>query len=348
LDVKKWGVTAVNRFVKGSRRPTIGEVAALAGVSKTTVSHVLSGNRPVALATRLRVEKAIRELGYRPDQVARSMRTRRSSMVALIIPDITNPFYPVLARGLDDSLHPAGYRTFICNTDSGADQEHEYLADVLGRRVDGIVMVSYTISAKHLKPLHRATVPLVSVGSMIIDDPAVDVVMADDGRGGHDAAAWLLRAGHSRIAIIRGAPGTGGDRESGFLKAMADAAIMFDDELAVYGHWTRQGGAAAMRQLMSMPSRPTAVFCCNDLMALGALDVAADLGLSVPQDVAVMGYDDLEWSSLVRPRLTTVMNPAYDTGRSSGNLLLDRMSGRYQGIRRTVVLPCQIVTRESA
>ena len=337
----------MNRFVR-RRRVTIAEVAARAGVSKTTVSHVLSGNRPVAATTRARVEAAVRDLGYRPDHLARSLRTQRSAIAALVIPDITNPFFPVVARGLEDSLYAAGYRMFICNTDAEPDQEREFLADLAGRRVEGIVIASYTVSRKALSAVHREGIPLVAVGTLVIDDPAVDIVMTDDERGGQQATSWLLGRGHTRVAMIRGAPGTGVERESGFRKTLADAGLPFDPALAPVGHWTRQGGQQAMRQLMALPQRPSAVFCCNDLMALGALDAAADLGLSVPGDVAVVGYDDLEWSSLVRPRLTTVVNPAYDTGRAAGNLLLDRMSGRYQGVRRMVVLPCRIVVRESA
>jgi LacI family transcriptional regulator len=337
----------VNRFGQ-RRRVTIAEVAARAGVSKTTVSHVLSGNRPVAAATRLKVERAVRELGYRPDHLARSLRTQRSAIVALVIPDITNPFYPVLARGLEDSLSAAGYRMFICNTDAKPEQEREFLADLAGRRVEGIVIASYTLSRKALSSVHREGIPVVSVGTLVIADPAVDIVMADDERGGHEATSWLLRSGHTRVAMIRGAPGTGVERENGYRKALAEAGVPFDPALTLPGYWTRHGGEAAMRQLMTLPNRPSAVFCSNDLMALGAMDAVTDLGLSVPRDVAVVGYDDLEWSSLVRPRLTTVLNPAYDTGRTAGNLLLDRMSGRYRGVRRMVVLPCQMVVRESA
>jgi LacI family transcriptional regulator, galactose operon repressor len=337
----------LNRFA--GRRVTIAEVAAHAGVSKTTVSHVLSGNRPVAAATRKRVEAAIRDLGYRPDHLARSLRTQRSAMVGLVIPDITNPFYPIVARGLEDCLSAAGYRMFICNTDAKADLEREYLADVVDRRVDGIVMVSYnTVSADDLSIVQREGIPLVAIGSLSIDHPQVDVVMADDEHGGHEATAWLLRAGHTRIGLIRGSPGTGVRREAGFQRALGEAGIPYEPHLARHGHWTRSGGEAAMRHLMALPDPPSAVFCCNDLMALGAIDALTDMGLSVPSDVAVIGYDDLEWSSLVRPRLTTVTNPAYDTGRSAGNLLLDRMSGRYEGQRRMVVVPCRVVVRESA
>jgi LacI family transcriptional regulator, galactose operon repressor len=337
----------VNRFAQ-RRRVTIAEVAERAGVSKTTVSHVLSGNRPVAVSTRLRVESAVRDLGYRPDHLARSLRTQRSAIAALVIPDITNPFFPVVARGLEDSLYAAGYRMFICNTDAESDQEREFLADLADRRVEGIVIASYTVSRKALSAVHREGIPMVAMGSLVIDDPAVDIVMTDDERGSEQATSWLLGRGHTRVAMIRGAPGTGIERENGFRKALAEAGLPFDPALAPCGHWTRQGGQQAMRQLMALPERPSAVFCGNDLMALGALDAAADLGLSVPGDIAVVGYDDLEWSSLVHPRLTTVVNPAYDTGRAAGNLLLDRMSGRYQGVRRMVVLPCQMVIRESA
>lgn len=337
----------MNRF-GAKRRVTIAEVAAQAGVSKTTVSHVLSGNRPVGAATRLKVERAVRALGYRPDHVARSLRTQRSAIVALVIPDITNPFYPVLARGLEDSVHAAGYRMFICNTDAEPDREAEFLADLAGRRVEGIVIASYTLSRKSLSIVHREGIPVVSVGTLVIADPAVDIVMADDERGGYEATSWLLRNGHARVGLIRGAPGTGVERETGYRKAVADSGLSFDPALTQSGSWTRHGGEAAMRRLMGLPEPPSGVFCCNDLMALGAMDAITSLGLSVPKDVAVVGYDDLEWSSLVRPRLTTVVNPAYDTGRSAGNLLLDRMTGGYRGVRRMVVLPCQMVIRESA
>lgn len=336
----------VNRFAQ--RRVTIAQVAERAGVSKTTVSHVLTGKRPVAAATRARVERAVRDLGYRPDGLARSLRTQRSAIAALVIPDITNPFFPVLARGLEDALYAAGYRMFICNTDAEPAQEQEFLADLASRRVEGIVITSYTLSRKVLESVHRAGIPLVAVGTMVADDPDVDIVMTDDESGGRQATSWLLGRGHTRVAMIRGAPGTGIERENGFRKTLAEAGLPFDPALAPRGHWTRHGGQEAMRELMALPQRPSAVFCCNDLMALGALDAAAGLGISVPADVAVAGYDDLEWSSLIRPRLTTIVNPAYDTGRTAGNLLLDRMSGRYQGVPRMVVLPCRIVVRESA
>jgi LacI family transcriptional regulator len=337
----------VGRFAE-RRRVTISEVAARAGVSKTTVSHVLSGNRPVAAATRRRVQRAVRDLGYRPDHVARSLRTQRSAVAALVIPDITNPFFPVLARGLEDVLLASWYRMFICNTDAAPTREREFLADLVGRRVDGIVIASYTLSPGALSIVHGEGIPVVAVGSLVIDDPAVDIVMADDERGGYQAASWLVRRGHTRLGLIHGTPGTGTEREAGFRKALADAGLLFGPAYAVPGYWIRPGGEAAMRRLMALRQRPSAVFCCNDLMALGAMDAAVDLGLSIPEDVAVAGYDDLEWSSLVRPSLTTVANPAYDTGRSAGRLLLDRMSGPDTGARRIAVLPCRLVVRESA
>src|SRR5918912_631242 len=168
------GSGEVKRFARG-RRITIDDVAARAGVSKTTVSHVLSGKRPVRPDTRRRVERAIRELDYRPDFIARSLRTRQSQTVALVIPDITNPFFPVLARGFEDALGQAGYRTFICNTDSLRELELAFVADVANRRVDGLAMVMQHVHATDVGGLVDNGMPVVSIGSMIVDHPLVDV-----------------------------------------------------------------------------------------------------------------------------------------------------------------------------
>jgi LacI family transcriptional regulator len=341
----------VNRFARSDapvRRTTIADVAARAGLSKTTVSHVLSRNRPVSGATRERVERAIAELGYRPNRLARSLRTQRTHAVALLIPDITNPFYPVMSRGLEDTLEVAGYRTFVCNTDGEEAREAEFLSDVGHRGVDGVVMVTVHLTADEVGRLTGHRVPFVAVGSSRVSHPTVDVVLADDRQGAYDATRLLIERGHRRVAMAGGTPGTGTRRHAGYRLALSESGMVPDPDLFVYGHWTRRGGREAARGLMALDDPPTALFCANDMMAMGVLDVAGELGLNVPRDLAVVGYDDLEWASLVRPRLTTVANPAYDTGRSAGNLLLDRMTGRYHGVSRTVSLPCRLVVRETA
>jgi LacI family transcriptional regulator len=337
----------MNRFAPANR-VTIADVADRAGVSKTTVSHVLSGKRPVRAVTRARVERAIGDLDYQPNAIARSLRTRRSHMVALVIPDITNPFFPVLARGFEDSLGAAGYRAFVCNTDALREREIAFLAEVASRRVDGLAMVPQHVHASDVAALLASGVRLVSIGSMIVDHPLVDVVTGDDERGAHDATTFLIGRYGPRVACIAGSAEAPLARRIGYRQALRDAGVEPDPSLVVEGDWTRAGGVAAMRRLLALDPPPRAVFCSNDLMALGALDAMHEFGLSVPGDVALVGYDDVEWASLIRPPLTTVSNPAYDTGRAAARLLLDRISGAYQGARRLLRVGCSLIVRESA
>ena len=335
----------MKRFASG--RVTIGDVARHAQISKTTVSHVLSGKRPVAPPTRARVEAAIRELGYRPDGLARSLRTQRTHMIALVIPDITNPFYPLLARGLEDGMAGA-YRTFICNSDRHPEREQEFLEDVADRRADGIVLDSFTLSPEWIEEVVTEGVPVVRIGTTVIDDPGYDTVHADDERGAFEATTHLIERGHRRIAMIQGPPGAGGQRNEGYRRALEAWDTPADPSLVVSGAWTRAGGAAAAARLLQLGDPPTAIFCANDLMAMGAMDAARDLGLTVPGDVALVGYDDVEAAAMVSPPLTTVSNPAYETGLLAGILLRERITGEYRGEPRTVTLPCRLIERSTS
>ncbi|HEX2235073.1 MAG TPA: LacI family DNA-binding transcriptional regulator [Actinomycetota bacterium] len=326
------------------QRVTIADVARVADVSKTTVSHVLSGKRPVALPTRARVETAIQELGYRPDGLARSLRTRRTHMVALVIPDITNPYYPLLARGLEDGM-VGGYRTFICNSDGHSEREQEFLAEVADRRADGIVLDSFTMGADWIEAVVPEGMPVVRIGTTVADDPGYDTVHADDEHGAHRATTHLMGKGHRRVGMIQGPAGAGGKRNDGYLRALHEAGVAVDPELVVSGEWTRPGGAVAARRLLGLADPPTAVFCANDLMALGAMDAARGLGLEIPRDLALVGFDDIEAAAMVSPPLTTVSNLAYETGLMAGVLLRERMTGQFRGAPRTVTLPCKLVER---
>jgi LacI family transcriptional regulator len=322
-------------------------VARLAGVSITTVSHVLSGNRIVGAATREQVQEAVRKLGYRPNIVARNLRTRRSHMIAVIVPDITNPFYGVLVRGLADAADGFDYGTYVCNTDALVERERKFLEDVLDRGVDGIVMAAVDVADEAALNPARFGIPMVSVGESI-DHPRVDRVTADDEAGSRAATLHLVAAGASRVATIQGPAGSGRSRVQGYRRALSESGRPYDETLVRHGDWTRQGGREAMRALMDVKPRPDAVFCANDLMAIGGMDVARERRLTIPADVALVGFDDIEAAALVSPTLTTVSNPSYDAGRVAGDLLLGRMRGDYTGDSRTVVLPCPLVQRESA
>lgn len=328
-------------------RVTIAHVADRAGVSPTTVSHVLSGKRVVGQSTRDTVMDAIRELGYRPNHVARNLRTRQSHMIAVVVPDITNPYYAVLTRGLADAVDAAGYGSYVCNTDGQHDRERKFFQDVMDRGVDGIVFASGETASEIAFGPGDQTTPIICIGDQL-DHPLCDAVLSDDETGTREAAAFLASRGYRRIAMIQGPPRYGAPRTAGFRAAMQAAKHKVPAELMVRGDWTRQGGYDAMRALMDLPSPPDAVLCANDLMAIGALDVAHERGLEVPSDIAIIGFDDVDAATIVTPQLTTVRNPAYEAGSTAGDLLLSRMSGRYTGAGRTVVLPCPLVVRGTA
>jgi LacI family transcriptional regulator len=327
-------------------RVTIAEVARAAGVSPTTVSHVLSGKRLVGAATRDRVELAVRELGYRPNVVARNLRTRRSHVIAVIVPDITNPFYGTVTRGLADAVDGAGFASYVCNTDARFEREQKFLEDVLDRGVDGVVLASVDVTQQHLAEPNRYGTPVVCLGDSV-ELPEVDRVMPDDEGGSRAATELLLGRGARRIAMITGPTGAGVARIRGYRQALEAAGRELDPALMREGGWTRQGGRDAMRSLMA-GERPDAVFCANDLMAIGAIEAVHEAGLSVPGDVAVAGFDDVDAATIVNPPLTTVVNPSYETGLAAGRLLLSRLTHEYDGPGRRVEVPCPLVVRESA
>jgi LacI family transcriptional regulator len=334
----------------GTGRVTIAHVARRAGVSPTTVSHVLSGKRPVGAATQEGVLRAVSELGYRPNRLARSLRTRRSQMIAVIVPDITNPFYGVVTRGLADILDEAGYRSYLCNTDASSQREHDFVADALDRGVEGIVMSLVHQDLSDVAVIRKAGVPLVLLADGE-EVPGVDHVMADDGAGARLATQHLIAQGARRVAMITGAAGTSVSRVKGYTDALAAAGLPYDPSLMLEGGWVRDGGRDAMLTLMASASPPDAVFCANDLMAIGAMDAARELGLRIPEDVALAGFDDIVAAALLTPPLTTVVNPAYEVGQAAGRLILERMiEGKDavpEDVSRRVMLPCRIAERSS-
>ena len=337
----------MDRFAQRPR-VTIADVARHAQVSKTTVSHVISGKRPVSVATRDRVERSIDALGYRPDGLARSLRTRRTHMVALILPDITNPYYPVLARGLEGGIEPDGYRAFICSSDGDAERARAYLREVCDRGVDGIVLDSFHLTVDDLQAATGGRLPLVWIGGAPMEHPGVDSVRSDDDAGAYDATTHLVERGHRRIAFIDGPPGSGTARRDGYRRALADGGLAVYPEPSPRTDWTREGGRATVAALLALEPRPTAIFCSNDLTAIGALDAARDAEISIPDDLAIVGFDDIEAAALVTPALTTVTNPAIEIGRTAAAMLAERMGGGYAGPARTVTLPSPLIVRGSS
>ena len=326
----------------------IEAVADAAGVSKTTVSHVLSGNRPVSEATRRRVEKVMSALEFKPNFLARALNSNRSHTIALIVQDITNPFYPALARGLQMAVASEDQMVMLFDAGAGQNVTRAFVEDAIQRRVDGVVVAVSNIEDKLLE-LQRAGIAVVAVGSGLSGLP-IDWVSADDERIAADATQHLAFKGHARIATISGPqsaePGAG--RLAGYVKSMTDLGLSTDATLVAVGDWTRDGGARAMRELLDQPERPTAVFCANDLMAIGALDVALAAGLEVPRDIAIVGVDDIDAAGLVHPALTTIRVPAQDIGHAAGDLLLHRIAENTATSHRHVLVQHALISRDSA
>ncbi|MFE7566961.1 LacI family DNA-binding transcriptional regulator [Streptomyces sp. NPDC057539] len=325
------------------------EVAARAGVSVTTVSHVLSGRRPVSDKTRARVLQVIEELGYQPNALAQGLRTRRTMTVGLLVPDLTNPFYPMMLRGMDDVLVPAGYRTVVGNTDGGREQELAFLREMATRRVDGVVIAPFQLTRKDLLE-HHATMPVVRLGGGPFDADLGDLVRSDDEGGMAQAVRYLLEQGRSRVAYIGGVRHTGPSdlREAGFRRALAEIGRDVDESLVVRGDFTRDAGREAAEALLDLEERPDAIACANDLIAIGVLDAARKRRLRVPEDLAVSGYDDIDAASLIIPALTTVVNPAREVGRCCGEALLRRLGAEQPEAARELVIANSLVRRESA
>jgi LacI family transcriptional regulator len=313
------------------------------------VSHVFSGHRPVSPTTRVLVEDVARRLGYRPSAVARSLRSRRTDTIMIVVPDITNAFYPELARSVQDTVAPAGYHAMFGNTDALEENERALLELALSRRVDGLVFCGFRVAADDLVEVADAGISVVNLGQAPTHGDA-DSVRFDDRRAAHEAATFLVERYGSDVAMIDGdelAP-VGRERRLGFEDACREAGLNLDDLPVVVTEFTRGGGDRGMRALLEREHHPRAVLCANDLIALGAIDVLKEAGLDVPGDVAVVGHDDIDAATIVTPQLTTTRTDAAQLGRVAGEMLVSRMSGEHTGRGRHRVIPHELVVRQSA
>jgi LacI family transcriptional regulator len=321
-------------------------VAAKAGVSVTTVSHVLSSRRPVSEATRAKVLKVIEELNYRPNELARSMRAKRTSTIALIVPDITNPFYTAAARGLQDTIRAASYHCIVTNTEADRQAERDSIRQLL-TRVDGIVISGSDHHDEDIQPIIDAGIPLVLLGADV-PGPGFDVVTNADFGSGALAAEYLVDKGYQRIAFITAAQdfGASARRVEGY-RSVVDAHGEGDPNLVIRSTGTLESGTRCMISLLDLAEPPDAVICINDVVAIGAMYGAGERDLRIPQDVAVIGFDDIEAAALVSPKLTTMATASLEHGRVAGEMLLRRIEDRTIEPQRAV-FPAQLVQRESA
>ena len=324
---------------------TSRDVARLAGVSQMTVSRVLQGSSRVTVETRERVLAAMDEAGYRPHAAARTMRTRRSSTVGVVVADITNPFYPQLLEAVGRALEEAGRRMVLWNApDPGADGALHALDE---GTVDGLIFTTVTAASERLAAAARRGEPLALLHRGL-DALDCDQVTTDNLAGGRAVADYLVDGGNTRIGFLRGPelPSTARDRERGFRERLDELGLPLAAELTADGGFAHDLARSAMRELLGGQHPPTAVFCANDLTALGAVDGALSLGKRVPEDVWVVGYDDIEMASWDAFDLTTVRQPIAEMARAAVHLLLERIEDRSAPARKQR-FPSELLVRGS-
>lgn len=324
----------------------IREVAQKAGVSVTTVSHVVNQTRFVAPETEMRVRQAMQDLNYRPNTLARSLRRGETKTIGLILPDSANPFFAESARLLEEAAFNQSYSLILCNSNGDLDKELRYTDVLFNKQVDGIIFMAAGDDTKSLLELINRKFPVVVV-DRILDHLEVDAVITDNYQSGLLATRHLIENGHSRIAIIRGPSNLtpSAQRVTGYRQALTEAGISIDPHLEVTGDFHFGSGYKAAQQLLKTKS-PSAIFACNDLMAIGALRAIREAGLSVPQDISLIGHDDIELASYTQPALTTMAQPIDVLAGTAIRYLLERIKQPDILPRRTI-LPNKLVVRQS-
>ncbi|MDJ0752224.1 MAG: LacI family DNA-binding transcriptional regulator [Ardenticatenaceae bacterium] len=330
-----------------SSPPTIKDVALKAGVSTATVSRVISGREKVSPALIDQVNQAIEELQYRPSRVARNLRVRKANTVGLLVSDIQNPFFTSIMRGIQDTLLAKGYVLLAANSDEDEDQERIHIETLLAEEVAGIILAPASTSARNYADLIEQGVGLVII-DRIPDRLKVDSVLVDNTAGARSAVEHLISLGHRRIGIIAGREhiSTATLRLEGYRFALQDAGLPFDPELVSIGDFRQEGGYQAMNALLNLAEPPTAVFSSNNVMTLGALQAIHEKCLKIPDEIALVSFDDMPWAASLQPPLSAVAQPTYEIGTTAARLLLERVNEPERSTRR-VILESELIVRGS-
>jgi DNA-binding LacI/PurR family transcriptional regulator len=330
-----------------SSAPTIHAVARRAGVSSATVSRVLSGTKFVSRDLADRVARAVKELDYRPNHVARNLRARATSTVGVVIPDIENPFFTSVVRGIEDALQARRFTLLLANSDGDPDRERVCLDTLCAEGVAGLIFVPCNSEPLAYQHLTRQGVPLVAVDRSPADLD-VDLVCVSNEEGARQAVRHLIALGWRSVALIGGPPTTNVavERERGYQQALAESGLSVRPGLVQRADFKEEGGYRAMQALLESAPGLRAVFVANNLMAMGALRALADRSLRVPEDVALALFDDIPWAARLCPPLTAVAQPTYDLGVSAAQVLLDRITEPARPVRR-VALKTDLIVRAS-
>ncbi|GLZ05586.1 LacI family transcriptional regulator [Actinomadura sp. NBRC 104412] len=332
------------------RQPTLRTVAEAAGVHPATASRALNPKARdlVSPETVRRVTRAAHALGYQPNPIARSLKTARSATVGLVLPDLTNPLFPPIVRGIEAVLEDAGYSALIVNTDNDPERERSLIESLRSRQVEGLIVATAVLDHPLLRRLREQDVRMVLVNRRV-QDPALPFVAGDDAAGVALAVSHLAGLGHTRIAHLAGPlnTSTGVTRARAFRHAVRDHGLDDDPQLIVEcAHWSEDDGAAAMRLLLDGGAEFTAVVAGNDLIALGCYDVFAERDIACPRDISVVGYNGMPFLDKLRPPLTTIGVPHHELGAEAARMLLDCLDNPERP-PRSLLLPVSLIVRDS-
>lgn len=328
---------------------TIRDVARKAGLSVATVSRVMSGRGYVSPSSRERVLRAAEALAYVPNGMARGLKTQRSGLIALLVPEIVNGFYTTISRGVEDVANANGRQVIVGNTDEDVAKERAYVDLMIASRVDGVIMAPAGRSTTSLRTLTGAGIPTVLI-DRALPDGAADIVRGDSRGGAKTLTRHLLNKGHRRIALINGHLDTSvaQEREGGYREALTEADVKVDDRLISSGTWFIDDAAVRAGALLDRGVAPTAILATNSFMVIGTLRALRERGLSVPEVISLVCFDDLEWAAEIDPFLTALSQPAYEMGATAMRLLVERITRAYQGPPRELVLEPTLLVRRSS
>lgn len=334
---------------KPNKVVTIKDVALKAGVSTATVSRVINKSGYVSTEKAKLINNAIQELDFHQNKLARSLSTKRTNIVALLIGDITNPYYPQLTLGVEETANKYDYKVILCNIAGDPEKEKNYIKDLLSVRVDGIIIAQSRVEKDYYSTSMKLNIPIVTLDKQI-QIPNSDRVLIDHKRGAFDITELLIKSGYKRIAHIAGSDDllTARERANGYLEALKAHSIKPLNQLIRKSDYTIEGGKRAVEELLSLQNPPDAIFAANDMLAIGAMDAIKQQGLNIPQDIAVAGFDDITFARMTEPKLTTVAQPTNQIGTLAMQILIDRLNNTDDSLEpRTIVLQPSISVRES-
>ncbi len=329
---------------------TIKDIARLSGVSPTTVSKVInSKDHDIGEATKIRVKEIIKEYGYTPNIVARSLVTKKTNTIGIIIPDIRNPFFPELIRGAEDTAHLLGYNLIICNTDDDPDKEKIYLDILKKKMVDGIIFTASSSQSFH--QTNGFEIPTVVVDRDIKTENIIGRIIVDNIKGGYLAAEHLIERGCKKIGFISGdkesLPST--ERYTGYERALENNGYKNYEQLCRFGSFKSEFGYEAAKELLENHPDIDGLFCASDLIAIGAMKAATEKGMQIPADIKIVGFDDIYISKYLNPELTTIRQPIYQIGERAAKMLIASLKSKRQNVdeEKFDILDTELIIRKS-